>query len=280
MKIPESELIINADGSIYHLDLKPGELSKTIITVGDPDRVDLVASYFDNIELTKHKREFKTITGTLKGKRLSVISTGIGTDNIDIVFNEIDALFNIDFETREIKEELKTLNFIRIGTSGCLQESIALDSFLISEAAIGTDGLLNFYDSGDAFQQMSLQLNGIHPYLTKVDPNLFKHFKDPKVHSGVTVTANGFYGPQNRTIRLKPTKNWLNKLKTLDGFNLTNLEMETAGIYGMSKLLGHRAISLNVLLANRDLGTFSADPSASVKKLIEWALSKITALES
>lgn len=280
MKIPESELIINPDGSIYHLNLKPGELSETIITVGDPDRVDLVASYLDSIELTRQKREFKTITGTLSGKRISIISTGIGTDNIDIVFNEIDALFNINFETREVKKQLTTLNFIRIGTSGCLQENIPLDSILISEQAIGTEGLMNFYNSEDAFQSMKVQLNGIHPYLTKVDSSLFKHFKEPEIYAGVTITANGFYGPQNRAIRLEPTRTWLDKLKSSGELNLTNLEMETSGIYGMSTLLGHRAISLNVLLANRDLGIFSKDPSAAIKKLIEWALSKITHLEA
>jgi len=278
MKIPESELIINQDGSIYHLNLKPGELAETIITVGDPDRVDQVAAYLDSIELTRVKREFKTITGFLKEKRLSIISTGIGTDNIDIVFNEIDALFNIDFVSREVKESRTTLSFIRIGTSGCLKNEIALDSFLISEKAIGTDGLLNFYETSNAFENMEISLDGITPYLTKVDPSLFKHFKDASTISGVTVTANGFYGPQNRSIRLKPKADWLQKLMNYSDGEITNLEMETAGIYAMAQLLGHRAISLNVLLANRKLGSFSENPAKATKALIEWTLEKIMTL--
>lgn len=283
MRIPESELIINSDGTIYHLNLKPGDLAPCIITVGDQNRVDKVASYFDSIDLTVQKREFKTVTGIYKGKRISVISTGIGTDNIDIVFNEIDALFNIDFQTRTVKDKLSSLQFIRVGTSGVLKSEIAVDSLLISNAAIGTEGLLNFYEyeSNEAMHELDLGIDNIHCYYVEADKALVAHFQDPQILNGITVTANGFYGPQMRTVRLKPrANNWLNKLQEKDfgDFQITNLEMETAGIYAMSKLLGHKAISINALLANRKEGIFSSKPAETETRMIEWMLSKILSL--
>jgi len=283
MRIAESELIINDDGSIYHLNLKPGDLSTCIITVGDQNRVDKVASYFESIELTIQKREFKTITGLYKGKRLSVISTGIGTDNIDIVLNEIDALFNVDFDSRLIKSELIQLEFIRIGTSGVLRSEIPVDSLLISNAAIGTEGLLNFYEfeESEELKQIDASTNNVYCYYAAADPQLVGHFQDPGILNGITVTANGFYGPQMRSVRLKPKSNhWLEKLQALDfaPLQITNLEMETAGIYAMARLLGHRAVSINALLANRKEGVFSSQAEKTESKMIAWALEKVLAL--
>ncbi len=283
MKIAESELIINEDGSIYHLNLKPGELSSCIITVGDQNRVDKVASYFDKIELVVQKREFRTITGYLKGKRLSVISTGIGTDNIDIVLNEIDALFNIDLQTREIKTDKVSLDFIRIGTSGAIQSDIPVDSIMISNGAIGTDGLLNYYHYKESkeLKRLDLDISNIYCYYVEADHLLVQHFQDNHILNGITVTANGFYGPQMRTLRLEPNQNaWLNKIESLSFGSLvvSNLEMETAGIFGLARLLGHRAISINALLANRKNGMFSNNPEVTETQMIEWALTKIVNL--
>ena len=278
--IPESELIINEDGSIYHLNIKPGDLSERIITVGDQNRVDKVVSYFDKVEKTVQKREFKTVTGTYKGKRLSVVSTGIGTDNIDIVFNEIDALFNVDFQTRKVKEKLTQLDFIRIGTSGVIRAEVPVDSILLSAGAVGTEGLLNFYEfpEDDHLKSLDVGADHLHCYYAAADTFLLNHFSDDEILKGITVTANGFYGPQMRSIRLKPVQNeWLEKIQTMEGFeySVSNLEMETAGIYSMARLFGHRAISINALLANRKLGLFSQQPEVTEKKMIEWALSKI-----
>ena len=289
MTLQASEFILNEDGSIYHLNLLPEQLATTVITVGDPDRVGQITKHFDAIEHVVHKREFHTQTGTYKGKRISVISTGIGTDNIDIVFNELDALVNIDFETRTIKKELTSLDIIRIGTSGSIQKNIPIDSFLVSETAIGFDSLLHFYKSDDVqdqkfseYLQKHLILpreNGI-PYVVNADAKLLSYFvKD--YFKGTTITNCGFYGPQGRVLRL-PLKNpHLNErmasFKHMDK-TITNLEMETAGIYGLSRLLGHRAVSLNAIVANRATGEFSADPGGTVDKLILDALQKIATI--
>jgi len=278
--IPESELIINEDGTIYHLNIKPGDLSERIITVGDQNRVDKVVSYFDEIEKTVQKREFKTVTGSYQGKRLSVVSTGIGTDNIDIVFNEIDALFNVDFETRKVKDQLTKLDFIRIGTSGVIRPEVPVDSILISAGAVGTEGLLNFYEyqETDELRKLNLEVDHMKAYYAAADSFLLKHFTDSDILKGITVTANGFYGPQMRSVRLKPVQNeWLSTIQNLklSEYPVSNLEMETAGIYSMARLLGHRAISINALLANRKLGLFSQQPEATEKRMIEWALSKV-----
>lgn len=287
MILAPSELILNPDGSIYHLNLKPKQLAKTVITVGDPDRVEKVTKYFDQINVSVHKREFKAQTGTIGGKEITVISTGIGTDNIDIVLNELDALVNVDFKSREIKDELTALTIIRIGTSGAIQPDIPVDSFLLSEKAIGLDSLMQFYKS-DHLQDWDLQKaflkhtnwnsNKSTPYVIEADTELIKQFKTDAILSGFTATNVGFYGPQGRLIRgplQDPDLNSKIESFRYERFRITNLEMETSGIYGLSKLLGHRALSLNVILANRALGTFSKDPEKATDKLIKFTLDKI-----
>ncbi|WP_281991157.1 nucleoside phosphorylase [Aquimarina aggregata] len=287
MAIAESELILNDDGSIYHLHLKPENLAHTIITVGDPDRVDQVTQYFDQVDFKIHKREFHTQTGIYRGKRITVISTGIGTDNIDIVFNELDALVNIDFDTREIKKEHTSLNIIRIGTSGTILPEIPLDSFIVSETAIGFDSLMHFYDSthiqkpeiSKALQtHLNWDKNKSVPYAIKCSTTLLNQMNSDSVQKGITVTNVGFYGPQGRVLRLALQDNLLNqKLRSFafDTQKITNLEMETAGIYGMAKMLGHKAISMNAILANRATGEFSTSPKNTVDKLITYTLGKI-----
>ncbi|NKI25881.1 nucleoside phosphorylase [Arenibacter sp. 6A1] len=288
MKIGSSELILNADHSIYHLNLLPEDLSDTIITVGDPDRVPLVSQYFDTIEIKKGKREFHTHTGTLKGKRISVISTGIGTDNIDIVLNELDALVNIDFNSRTVKKHPTSLNIIRIGTSGAIQPHIPIDSFLLSEHAIGLDSLLHFYDSS-SIQHHEIQQAFIQhtnwckdkstPYVVGCDKELAEILTSDKIRYGFTATNVGFYGPQGRTLRLKTQDDKLNSKLASFKFKdkqISNLEMETSGIYGLSKLLGHRAVSLNCILANRSTGEFSTKPEKSIHELITYTLDKLT----
>lgn len=287
MKIAASELIINPDGSIYHLNLLPEDIASTVITVGDPDRVENVTKHFDTIEITKQKREFKTVTGTYKGKRITVISTGIGTDNIDIVFNELDALVNIDLNTRTIKNNHTSLDIIRIGTSGSIQKNIPINSFLISEKAIGFDSLMHFYKSehvleksiSDAFvKQTNWSSDKSTPYVVSYDDTLASKFKSDNMVSGFTATNVGFYGPQSRVLRLPIADTSLNdKLAnfTYNDHPITNLEMETAGIYGMAKLLGHKAISLNAILANRATGEFSDTPTELVEELITFTLDKI-----
>jgi uridine phosphorylase len=287
MPIAHSELIINPDGSIYHLNLLPEDIADTIITVGDPDRVASVSKHFDTIEVKKHKREFNTHTGTYKGKRLTVISTGIGTDNIDIVFNELDALVNINFKTREIKKEIKSLDIIRIGTSGAIQKNIPINSFLISEMAVGFDSLLHFYKS-EHIQHQDISKAIIEqtewfdkksePYVVKASERLVSKFTSPKTVKGFTATNVGFYGPQGRILRLHTQDDALNdKLAAfkMDDLKITNLEMETAGIYGLSALLGHNALSLNAILANRATGEFSENPNTVVDELISYTLDKL-----
>lgn len=288
MQLEPSELILNADKSIYHLNLLPEDLAQTVITVGDPDRVHEVSKHFDTIELKKGKREFITHTGVLNGKRISVISTGIGTDNIDIVLNELDALVNIDFDKRTIKETHTQLDIIRIGTSGAIQPNIPLDSFLLSEYAIGFDSLLRFYDAesilDDEIQDKFIahtqwSAHKSTPYVVNFDADLATRIDSETLIKGFTATNVGFYGPQGRKLRLKTEDENLNsKLSTFEynGLNITNLEMETSGIYGLSKLLGHRAVSLNCIVANRSTGKFSATPAKSIEKLIQFTLKKLT----
>lgn len=287
MSIPSSELILNPDGSIYHLNLRPEHIANTIITVGDPDRVSVVTSFFDSIEFTIQKREFHTQTGTYKGRRITVISTGIGTDNIDIVLNELDALVNIDFNTRLIKTELTPLTIIRIGTSGAIQKHIPINSFLISELAVGFDSLLHFYDSkqiqhisiSEAIQaQTNWYEHKSTPYVVSADHSLLNKFHSDKTIKGFTATNVGFYGPQGRVLRLSVQDKNLNDKLAAFKFEdkiITNLEMETAGIYGLSKLLGHKAISMNAILANRITGEFSKKPNEVVNHLIEYTLNKL-----
>ena len=287
MDIKTSELILNSDGSIYHLNLKPEHIAKDIIFVGDPDRVDMVIEHFDNIEFTVQKREFKTVTGYYKGKRLSVISTGIGSDNIDIVLNELDALVNIDLSQRTIKREHSSLNIIRIGTSGSLQADIPVNSFLLSTHALDINGMLCFY-ALDTIQNTDIEEAFIahtqwnprqsRPIAIEGSRKLQKLLASDKTYLGITLTTAGFYGPQGRVLRLPLSNPNLNTpIETFQykGIRATNLEMETSAIYGLSKLLGHHACSMNAILANRALGEFSKNPSKVIEELIVYALDRI-----
>jgi uridine phosphorylase len=287
MEIKQSELILNPDGSVYHLNLKPEDIAKDIIFVGDQDRVEKITAHFDSIEFSTQKREFKTQTGIYKGKRITVMSTGIGPDNIDIVMNELDALINIDLETRLPKSELTSLNIIRIGTSGSLHADIPVDSFVMSEYALGMDNMLRSYhledvtdhELEDAFiAHTNWDSRKGRPYAVKGSEILAKIIYSDEMHKGITATAGGFYGAQGRVLRLAIQDAALNS--KMDNFSykgdrITNLEMETAAIYGLSALLGHEALSLNAIIANRASGTFSADPYMAVNKLIAYTLDKI-----
>jgi uridine phosphorylase len=280
MKIESSELILNARGAIYHLNLRPEELADTVITVGDPDRVQEVSKHFDRIEHRLQHREFITHTGYIGTRRLSVISTGIGPDNIDIVLNELDALVNIDLGKRQTRQELKALQIIRIGTSGSLQEDIPVDSFVASTHGIGMDNLMHFYRQGNNEEENQIlhafvahtQLHNhlSHPYLFGAGMGLLKKFTKG-YHQGMTVTCPGFYGPQGRVLRLGLGLPGLNDSLTRFRFGnhrVTNFEMETAAIYGLGRALGHSCLSLNAIVANRLTRTFSADGQATVQKLI------------
>lgn len=285
--IKSSELILNPDGSVYHLNLKPENIATDIIFVGDQNRVSKITKHFDSVEFSTQKREFKTETGTYKGKRLTVMSTGIGPDNIDIVMNELDALVNIDLNTRMIKPELTSLNIVRIGTSGSLQTDIPVDSFVMSEYGLGLDNMLRSYiiDSisetaiEDAFiAHTNWDLRKGKPYVIKGSEKLAQKIESTEIHKGFTGTAGGFYGPQGRVLRLPIQDEALNA--KMDSFNyngtrMTNLEMETGAIYGLSRLLGHEALSLNAIIANRADGTFSEDPYKAVDALILYTLNKL-----
>ena len=287
MKMKESELNLNDNGSIYHLNLKPEDISNDLIFVGDPDRVEKVTQYFDSIDFSTQKREFKTITGVYKNKRISVISTGIGSDNIDIVLNELDALVNINFQTRTIKENHTTLNIIRIGTSGSLQKDIPVNSFLLSTHALDINGMLRSYptehishsDIENAFvAHTNWDPKKCFPLVIKNSKTLESKLVSNKVFKGMTATAGGFYGPQGRILRLAVKDSDLNsKIDSFDyhGIKVTNLEMETSAIYGLSKLLGHRACSMNAIIANRALGMFSKNPEKVIQDLILYTLEKM-----
>ena len=279
-RIAESELIINPRGAVYHLDLRPEEIAGTVITVGDPDRVKEVSKHFDSVELKAQHREFISHTGYVGKKRLTVLSSGIGPDNIDIVINELDALINIDFETRQIKNKLTTLNIIRIGTSGSLQADIPVDSFVASTHGLGIDNLLNFYRHEQNYEEQLLlqsfvthtQMHGqmSYPYISSASGSLLKHFVN-NFHQGITVTCPGFYGPQGRVLRLGVRNPGL--VNSLTDFRfgqhrITNFEMETSAIYGLGKLLGHNCLAINAIVANRVKKEFSKDGKASVEKLI------------
>jgi uridine phosphorylase len=279
-RIAESELIINARGAVYHLDLLPEELAHTVITVGDPDRVKELSKHFDSVQVKRHHREFISHTGMVGKKKLTVISSGIGPDNIDIVMNELDALVNIDFSTRLIKKNLTSLNIIRIGTSGSLQGDIHVDSFVASTHGLGIDNLLNFYRHEHNEEEKQLihsfvthtQIHGqmSHPYISSAAGSLLKHFvKD--FHQGITVTCPGFYGPQGRVLRLGiKNPDLVNRLTDFrfGQHRLTNFEMETSAIYGLGKLLGHNCLAVNAIVANRVLKEFSKDGKAAVENLI------------
>lgn len=283
--INESELILNADGSIYHLNLLPEDLAETVITVGDPDRVAKVSKYFDRIELKKGKREFITHTGYLGNKRLTVISTGIGTDNIDIVLNELDALANIDFANRTVKPTLRSLDIVRIGTSGAVQQDVEMGTILASAYGIGLDALMNYYQGSYDGEEQSFQAElaeyfsalNLKPYVAKAGASLLDRiaFDLPK---GVTLTAPGFYAPQGRTVRSTNTiPNFIDLINSFQykGQRFTNLEMETAGIYALANMFGHQALSINAILASRVDGRFSSAPEEVVDKAIQLVLERI-----
>jgi uridine phosphorylase len=282
--IAESELIINNRGAVYHLNCRPEEIATTIITVGDPDRVAEVSKYFDSIEYKNQHREFVTHTGIMGGKKISVVSTGIGPDNIDIVLNELDALVNIDFETRLIKTNLTQLSIIRLGTSGSLQANIPVDSFVATTYGLGIDNLLNFYrheNNEEELQiiqafltQTQLQNTFSLPYISTAGASLLKHFTTG-FHQGITVTCPGFYGPQGRVLRMGLSNpDLINRLTTFTFGNhrITNFEMETSAIYGMGRILGHQCLSLSAIVANRVSKEFSKDGGAAVENLITTAL--------
>lgn len=280
--IPESELILNPDGSIYHLNLLPEDIAETIITVGDPDRVSAVSQYFDSIEIRKGKREFITHTGWIGKKRITVLSTGIGTDNIDIVLTELDALTNIDLKNRIVKDEKTSLKIIRIGTSGSLQADIDVDSFVASSSAIGMDNLLLYYKQppfeNDLLKQFALHTHchtvGINPYYATAGEKVLSHYSK-NCTQGITVTCPGFYGPQGRILRNQTAINELPERLTSFDFQqqrITNFEMETSGIYGLSNLMGHQALSLNAIVANRVKKVFSKDAHRTVDELIKQTL--------
>ncbi len=283
--INESELILNADGSIYHLNLLPEDLASTVITVGDPDRVAKVSKYFDRIELKKGKREFITHTGYLGNKRLTVISTGIGTDNIDIVLNELDALANIDFANRTVKSTLSSLHIVRIGTSGGVQQDVEMGTILASAYGVGLDALMNYYQGSYDGEEQALQVElakyfsalNLNPYVAKAGAGLLDRiaFDLPK---GVTLTAPGFYAPQGRTVRSTNTiPNFIDLINSFQykGQRFTNLEMETAGIYALANMFGHQALSINAILASRVDGRFSSAPEEVVDKAIQLVLERI-----
>jgi len=286
-RIAESELILNPDGSVYHLNLHPENIGDTIIFVGDQNRVPKVAKHFDSIEFETQKREFRTITGYLNGKKLTVMSTGIGPDNIDIVVNELDALVNIDLKTRTVKDTHKSLTIVRIGTSGSLQNDIPVDSYVLAKYGLGFDGMLHAYDCEhilekemeDAFiTHTNYSPRKSRPYIVANSAEIEKKLASDKIFIGITGTAGGFYGPQGRILRLAIQDNDLNnKIDSFDfkGIQVTNLEMETSAIYGLAKLLGHKAVSMNCIIANRANGTFSNDPYKAVEGLIEYTLNKL-----
>ncbi|OON70140.1 nucleoside phosphorylase [Hymenobacter sp. CRA2] len=290
MSIPASELILNRDGSIYHLNLLPDHISDTIITVGDPDRVGLVSQHFDSIETEVSKREFVTHVGYYRGKRLTVISTGIGTDNIDIVLNELDALVNIDFVTRQPRplEERIALRIIRVGTSGCLQPDIPVGSHLVTEHAIGLESLMQFYPLVETGAEVEFatavqQAVGLdyRPYCV-LGSDLLREQLGAGMFTGNTVTCPGFYGPQGRSLRLELRyPDLLERLRHVQysnaegTFRLTNFEMETAGYYALGRMLGHEVVSLNAIVANRATGEFAENSDQTVNDLIAKTLSRI-----
>jgi len=285
MKISTTDLILNKDGSVYHLNLLPEDLADDIITVGDPDRVGEVSKHFDKVELRKGKREFITHTGYIGSKRISVISTGIGTDNIDIVLNELDALVNIDLDRRVYLDKLKSLNIIRIGTSGAMQTDIPIDSILVSEYAVGLDALMAFYTYEASREEKAIlraivsqapAFKPLKPYVCAASKLLLRKIgKD--LPRGITVTAPGFYAPQGRELRYtKSIPNFIKQLSSIskDNWRLTNLEMETSGIYGLANILGHQAISVNAILTSRVKYEFSKNPGKTIDKTIKLVLER------
>ncbi|MCT3662180.1 nucleoside phosphorylase [Elizabethkingia anophelis] len=279
-KLAASELVLNDDGSVYHLNLLPEDIAEKIILVGDPDRVPKVSQYFDKVEIKKNKREFYTHTGTLRGERITVMSTGIGTENIDIVMNELDALVNIDLKEKEFKKEHSSLELFRLGTCGSVNPDVEVDNMLVTENVVGLDGLLHFYQDYQFENEFSKNFLEKFPY-QNIKPLLYfsdwakesAHYYQDAKYIGNTATFPGFYAPQGRQLRLKALDDQF--LETLNDLGVTNFEMETSAIYGLSKLLGHKAITVNCVIANRRRGEFSADHHASEKMTIKWVLDRI-----
>ena len=290
MEIDKTNIILNNDGSIYHLGLFPNEINDIIFTVGDPDRVKFVSRHFNSINLKKQKREFLIHNGLYKGVPVSVLSTGIGTGNIDIVINELDIISNIDLKTGKLNNKKKQLNIIRLGTSASIQPEINIGSILLSEFAIGFDNLLNFYSYENEFEEsLSIKLmrhlniddDNIKPYAFKCDDYLFNNFSKTFSNSGITLTNSGFYGPQSRNIRIPLRfENLNNKLNSFEYSEkkITNLDMETSGIYGLCKLLGHKSLSINAILANRTTGDFVKDPDKTIDYMIEQSFNLVESI--
>ena len=288
MRIAESELIINDDGSAFHIHLKPEELADNVILVGDPGRVDMVAEFLSDLEFRHASREFVSVTGKYNGKRVTVLSTGIGTDNIDIVMTELDALANVDFATREVKPEHRTLTILRIGTTGAIHADIPLGSYIFSHISVGCDGLLNWYADRDKISELDMEKAFVKhvgwnphlpdPYFVKASPKLIDKFKDCTV-KGVTISACGFYGPQGRVLRLPlAMPDMLERFETFKygDYRITNFEMESSAVAGMSAHLGHEAGTVCCAIANRYLQSSNPDYKPQVKGLVELALKKLT----
>ncbi|MDY3090734.1 MAG: nucleoside phosphorylase [Porphyromonas sp.] len=286
--IPPSELIINGDGSIFHLHIRPEQLADKVFLVGDPARVDVVASRFDSIECNITSREFHTITGTYKGKRITVVSHGIGTDNIDIVLNELDALANIDFETRQEREDFRQLTLVRVGTSGGLQDISPIGAYVAAEHSIGFDGVIYFYKDTErvrnaAFEQellrqLNWKLDGLKPYVVPADAELLEQICGDDIVRGNTIAANGFYGPQGRQLRLPLYDGELNaKIQAFqwEGRVITNFEMESSSLAGLAALMGHRALTVCCIIAGRKAKNMNTDYKSSIEGLIDLVLDRI-----
>lgn len=286
--IPSSELIINGDGSVFHLHLRPEQLADRVFLVGDPARVDMVASRFESIECNVSSREFHTITGTYHGKRISVVSHGIGTDNIDIVLNELDALANIDFESRQEKENFRQLTLVRVGTSGGLQDETPIGTYVAAEHSVGFDGVIYFYAGTErirnkAFEeallkQLDWQVEGLRPYVVPASPELIQQICQDDILRGNTIAANGFYGPQGRQLRLPLQDPELNKkIQAFDfeGRRLTNYEMESSSLAGLAALMGHRAMTVCCIIAGRKAQNMNTDYKGSIEGLIDLVLDRI-----
>ncbi len=288
--IPSSELIINDNGTIFHLHLKPEQMADTVILVGDPGRVALVASFFETIECNVSNREFNTITGTYKGKRMTVLSTGIGIGNIDICVTELDALANIDFATRQVKSEKRQLTLVRLGTSGALQPEIKVGDFVYARTSVGFDGLLNYYKGRNDVCELDIEQKFMQhtqwcdllpkPYFVEADPTLTELFKDSTI-DGITIAAPGFYAPQGRWVRLEPHDIQLNeKIESFlyEGRKVTNFEMESSALAGLSALMGHRAATICTIIAQRVALNACTDYKPFVKKMIQMALDKLATI--
>ena len=290
MRIAESELIINSDGSVFHLHLKPEELADTVILVGDPGRVDMVSEFFEDKEFRHQSREFVSVTGSYKGKRMTVLSTGIGTDNIDIVMNELDALANIDFQTREVKAQKKSLNILRIGTSGAIQPDIPLGSFVFSHISVGCDGLMNWYADRDKIAMPEIEeafkkhvgwnKHLPDPYFVRAGKKMSDAFRDITV-KGMTIAASGFYGPQGRVLRMPLSMP--DMLETFESFRfederVTNFEMEGSAVAGIAAHIGHNAGTVCCIIANRHIGSSNPDYKPRVRELVELCLDTLATL--